>query len=225
MKGYLKSGLRLLSISRSSWTANIVEYRGERRITGTCAMLLLPGLAAMLGGCQSIGPVTSLDSASGAAQAPVSYEKGSLSLGRSANGAGKSYGQAGQKQNIASLSEIIRRNPQDVGALNLRGAAWAKAGDYRRAMADFTAAIDLDPQYYQAFANRALVYVRLKKPNEAMADYERALAIRPDYKLALLGRADLYRKARIFPRALADYGKVIEIDPSNDLAYYQRAVT
>jgi tetratricopeptide (TPR) repeat protein len=204
---------------------------GSRALLGA----LLISLPPALGGCQSVGPIAGLGAGGSGGEASsgqraVSFAKGSMA---NTNGRSKttsatysgSIGRDAQEQNIASLSEILRRNPQDVSTLNMRGAAYARIGRYRPALRDFSAAIELDGNYYQAYANRALLYVKMKNPDAAMADYQRALEIRPDYVNALLGRADLYRQSRIYARALADYGKAIEIDPSSDLAYYQRAVT
>ena len=39
----------------------------------------------------------------------------------------------GSEQNIASLSSVIAANPNDPGAYNVRGAAYGRAGDDRRA--------------------------------------------------------------------------------------------
>ena len=49
------------------------------------------------------------------------------------------------RANIASLSEVIERNPRDAAAYNTRGAAYARIGQFREAMADFGRAIELDP--------------------------------------------------------------------------------
>src|SRR5688500_15590786 len=46
--------------------------------------------------------------------------------------------------NIASLSEVIQRNPSDPGAYNTRGAAYARVGRYSDAIADFNKAIQFD---------------------------------------------------------------------------------
>ena len=47
--------------------------------------------------------------------------------------------------NIASLTEVVQRNPNDAAAYNTRGAAYARAGQFSDAIADFTKAIQIDP--------------------------------------------------------------------------------
>ena len=58
--------------------------------------------------------------------------------------------------NIASLTEVIQRNPNDAAAYNTRGAAYARAGQFNDAIADFTKAIQIDPNSGSAYNNRAL---------------------------------------------------------------------
>lgn len=184
------------------------------------------GLACLLlTGCQSVGPIARM---ADTAAHGTTIEKGSLAgnAGRKSGVLNTSAGtDGGQRKNLASLNEIVRRNPQDANALNMRGSAYAKARQYDRAYRDFSVAIELDPHYHQAYANRALVRVRQKRFQEAMADFEKALEISPGYTAALLGRADIFRRRKMMARAVADYNKVIELDPSNAMAYFQRGTT
>ena len=64
----------------------------------------------------------------------------------------------GSEQNIASLTAVIARSPQDPEAYNVRGSAYGRAGQYREALQDFDRAIALNPNFYQAYSNRALIY-------------------------------------------------------------------
>jgi tetratricopeptide (TPR) repeat protein len=98
-----------------------------------------------------------------------------------------------QGNNIASLSEVIKNNPTDPNALNLRGAAYGQAGENEKALADFNAALAINPQYSQAYANRALIYVRAKRIPQAIADYDQAINIDPNYAPAYVGRGHAHR--------------------------------
>ncbi|MDF2813678.1 MAG: tetratricopeptide repeat protein, partial [Microvirga sp.] len=60
--------------------------------------------------------------------------------------------------NIASLSDVIQRNPSDPGAYNTRGAAYARVGRYSDAISDFNRAVQIDPNYAPAYTNRALAF-------------------------------------------------------------------
>ena len=53
--------------------------------------------------------------------------------------------QASNAGNIASLSEVIQRNPSDAAAYNTRGVVYAKLGKYSNAIEDFSHTIELIP--------------------------------------------------------------------------------
>ncbi len=140
------------------------------------------------------------------------------------NQAGQQQSRVNHRNNIASISEVIKTNPTDANALNLRGSALGQAGEYQKALADFNAALALTPNYYQAYANRALIYVKMKRLDQAMADYNQAISLAPDYGVAYVGRANLYRAMNNMPMALADYGKAIQIQADDPIAYFNRGL-
>src|SRR5215211_3510023 len=88
---------------------------------------------------------------------------------------------AASPANIASLTEVVQRNPSDPQAYNMRGLVLGLAGRHEEALSDFNKAVSLDPQYAQAYANRALVYRQMNKLELALADYNQAVAIDPGY--------------------------------------------
>jgi len=65
--------------------------------------------------------------------------------------------------NIASLSDVIQRNPNDSVAYNTRGAAYAKIGRYQNAIDDFSKAVQIDPNFAGAYTNRALAYRQIQR--------------------------------------------------------------
>ena len=193
-------------------------------------MRVIAGIAVcglLIGGCQSVNPISGL---AGSDVDNGDRQKGSMARG-SYSGPSKQARvrpkilASGARQNLASLSEVVRRNPTDVNALNMRGTAFAKSSNYERALADFNAAIDIDPQYYQAYGNRALVYIKMGRTDLAKADYEQALRVSPQYTAAYLGRGRLFMKSKNYARALADFRQTIKLDPSNAIAYFQRGAT
>ena len=111
----------------------------------------------------------------------------SVSLGTSTTSENDDNQLAASPANIASLSGVIQRNPNDPQAYNMRGSVYGQGGRFQEALADFDRAISLDPNYAQAYANRGLIYRQTNKGDLAVADYNKALAIDPNY--AEIGRA------------------------------------
>ena len=128
----------------------------------TCALFL--AAAASLAGCQS----------SNFTSAPTSETEDSQL--------------AASPGNIASLTSVVQRNPNDPQAVNMRGTVFGQAGRHQEALADFSKAISLDPNYTQAYANRALIYRKTGKLDLAMADYNKALELDQNYAIAYIGR-------------------------------------
>jgi tetratricopeptide (TPR) repeat protein len=129
-----------------------------------------------------------------------------------------------QQNNIASISGVIRKNPNDANALNMRGSAYGQAGEYQQALEDFNAAIRLSPNYHQAYANRALIYVKLKRADQALADYSKAISLAPDYAVAFVGRGNLYRQMKNLPLALADYNRAVQLRNNDPVANFNRGL-
>ena len=107
--------------------------------------------------------------------------------------------QAASPANIASLTEVVQRNPNDAQAYNVRGSVLGRAGRNQEALADFDRAIALDANYAQAYANRGQVHRQMNRLELALADYNKALALDQNYAAAYLGRGQVYRAAG--PRA------------------------
>ena len=53
---------------------------------------------------------------------------------------------AASPTNIASLSSVVQRNPNDPQAYNMRGSVFGQSGRNQEALADFNKAISLDPE-------------------------------------------------------------------------------
>ncbi len=91
--------------------------------------------------------------------------------------------------NIASLTDVVMRNPNDPQAYNMRGAVFGQAGKHAEALADFNKAISLDPNYAPAYANRGLVYRQTNTLDLALADYNKAIALDPIIRRPISGAA------------------------------------
>jgi tetratricopeptide (TPR) repeat protein len=67
-------------------------------------------------------------------------------------------------------------------------------GDTKKAIEDYTSAINLKPNFAYAYNNRGNAYLDLGDAKKAIADYNRAIAIDPKYALAYKNRGDAYLK-------------------------------
>jgi len=80
---------------------------------------------------------------------------------------------AASPANIASLTDVVTRNPNDPQAFNMRGSVYGQGGRYQEALNDFNKAISLDSNYAQAYSNRGLIYRQTNRLDLAFADYSR----------------------------------------------------
>lgn len=125
---------------------------------------------------------------------------------------------------LASLNAVVSRDPRDVEALNVRGSAMAKSGNYQAAISDFSAAIALQPRFSKAYYNRGLAYARIGDRRRAYADYSQAITIDPAYAQALVARAVLSREAGDLQEAQYDLDLALTMGADDPLAYYQRGL-
>ena len=126
--------------------------------------------------------------------------------------------------NIASLTDVIQRNPGDSVAYNTRGIAYAKAGNYKSAIEDFTKAVQIDPKFNAAYTNRALAFRQMGKDGPALADFNAAIAANPSDASAYLGRGNLLRSQNHLPEAMADLDAAIRLNPEGAQAYHARGL-
>ena len=85
-----------------------------------------------------------------------------------------------------------------------RGVAEYHLRNYKDAMADFDAALQVDPDDEQAYNNRGLTEQAQGDLNAALFDYNRALEISPTYTQARTNRAWAEYKAGDWLAALRD---------------------
>ena len=96
-------------------------------------------------------------------------------------------------RNLASLTDVILRNPLSAEAYNTRGVAYARTGKFQEAIADFGQSIKLAPGNAASLTNRALAYRQINRDDAALGDFNGAVAADPNHAPAYLGRANLLR--------------------------------
>lgn len=146
---------------------------------------------------------------------------------------------------IRDNTEVIRRNPNDIDALNNRGMAYASIKEYTAALTDLNQALIIDPEFFDAFMTRGYVYSTLGKPWDAFADYSSALNINPQYATAYYNRGlicdylQLHKEAVVeyslagglskmelnqFIEAIAYFDKAIKWQPTSSPAYVFKGI-
>jgi tetratricopeptide (TPR) repeat protein len=77
------------------------------------------------------------------------------------------------EQAIADLDEALRLGGEPAEVLAARGWNWEQLGEFRKALADYEAAIEADVEFAQAYNNRAWVLATC--PDDSLRDGKAAL--------------------------------------------------
>ncbi|MFI7016736.1 tetratricopeptide repeat protein, partial [Streptomyces sp. NPDC050164] len=99
-------------------------------------------------------------------------------------------------------------------ALGTRGETHRQAGHYDQAIADLTAALEIDPSYAWALGTRGETHRQAGHYDQAIADLTAALEIKPSYAWALGTRGETHQQAGHYDQAIADLTAALEIDPT-----------
>ena len=101
--------------------------------------------------------------------------------------------------------------PKNANEYIFRGIDFADQGDLQRALADFTAAVELKPGLDRAYYNRGVTYNKLKRYVEAVQDFNITLDLRKSHEGALINRAFAYTLLGLDTEAEADVIRAIEL--------------
>jgi tetratricopeptide (TPR) repeat protein len=104
-----------------------------------------------------------------------------------------------------------------------RGYEWQAKRDFERAIADYSAAIELDPRYAAAYHRRGMAFHEKGDLDRALADYTTAIRLEPTAS-AYTGRGDVWRAKRDVDRAIVDYGEAIRLDAKSAVAFHRRGL-
>ena len=126
------------------------------------------------------------------------------------------------KDGVTLWNDVIRNYPLDPVAYHNRALAFKDAGDYERAIADFTTALSISPQFIDAYNNRGLAYKNKKEFKKALADFDTALSLSPRYAKAWCNRGLTCTLIGEYQRAIADLNQALALDPQFAIACYNR---
>jgi tetratricopeptide (TPR) repeat protein len=122
-----------------------------------------------------------------------------------------------------SVIHFVVTDLSDYLVYNNRGNAYVLKGDYDRALADFSQAIELQPDRVIGYLNRAVVYFAKQDFDRALDDINQAIKLQPDFGLAYLKRGSAYYFKGDSDRALADLNQAITLQPHSAVSYLTRA--
>jgi len=108
-----------------------------------------------------------------------------------------------------------------------RARAYARKGDYGRAIADYDRAIELDSRIAEPFLHRAAAYHAKGETDRAVRDSDLAIErldpkiVRaPGYAPAYAGRGLAHMFKQDYRRAVEDYGQAVRLDRESPSALY-----
>ena len=130
--------------------------------------------------------------------------------------------QSGEYQRAIDWYDIAVKDWNSPVWLNERGNAKKIIDDLSGAIADFTAAIQLDEKYAKAYFNRGITKNELGDYESAIADYDRAIELNPQYASAYYNRGNANHELGNYEGAIADYDWAIKLNPKNANTYYNR---
>ena len=123
------------------------------------------------------------------------------------------------KNEIDKYTALIAENPSVVN-YNKRGIVYYKLGEYEKALADFSSAIELSSTNKILFSNRGDCYRNLKDYPRAIEDYTRSINIDPNYQQVYFWRAWTYNELKDYQSAVKDLEKLLELNPNYSSAAY-----
>src|SRR5262245_59240745 len=106
----------------------------------------------------------------------------------------------------------------------MRGETLSGNQQCDRAIADYTAAIELKPDYAEAYNDRGFAYYLKGDFERAISDYARAIELRPNYPKAYNSRGVAYMQGGYgAAKSVPDFDRAIELKPDFRYAYINRA--
>ncbi|MDR2134255.1 MAG: tetratricopeptide repeat protein [Treponema sp.] len=105
----------------------------------------------------------------------------------------------------------------------LSGEQLYRAGDYDKAIAEYSRSVKLKGDYTEAFVSRGNAWRRKGDVNSAIADYSRALSLKTDYAEVYNYRGFLYARQGNHERAVEDYTRALRLKSGYADAWFNRA--
>jgi tetratricopeptide (TPR) repeat protein len=127
---------------------------------------------------------------------------------------------------LEQLAQDMRLQPpaRRAEVVAQAGRAWMQGGELSRAVAAYTAALELSPDNPEIWIDRAEAYAAAENYWEAIDDLNRAVELDRNRFDAYTFRAAAYRLVNEFGLAMEDANKAIELNPRVADAWLERAI-
>ena len=117
---------------------------------------------------------------------------------------------------VEGFNEVLCREPDDAGALVLRGSVYGLKGDYSKAVEDFTEVLRLDPSNAKAYLDRSSAYAMMERYEQAITDMDEWIRRNPKDPEGYFLRALLhYKHDQGFTKVDEDLSACLRLDPDH----------
>ena len=106
-----------------------------------------------------------------------------------------------------------------------QGHRYYEVGEYRRAVACYSKAVDRNPKSSAAFYTRGVCYRTIGEHDRAIADLTRAIELNPINAVAYRRRGTCHADKDDHDRAIDDFTRAIAVSPRFAGAHYSRGVS
>ena len=138
------------------------------------------------------------------------------------------YSQNRYADAIQKLDDLLKKQPENIDALILRGKAKYRNGDRQGGVNDFQEAIKLDDSQrwsVSSFLNEVGdEKYRVDDYEGAINDYNHAIRLNPNDARGCLWRGKAKQNLGDNRGAIPDYDRAIELNPNHFIAYFERAM-
>ncbi|MBN1951916.1 MAG: tetratricopeptide repeat protein [Bacteroidales bacterium] len=126
------------------------------------------------------------------------------------------------KDDLTLFTDVLKKDPTVIEALNNRGNAYNHLGRYDLAIKDFSRGIELNPSYKFLYNNRAQTYHRIDSNYLAIQDLNKAIELDPYFLDAYLNKGSLQLIINQPEKAIETYSTAILIAPYRAKLYLTR---
>jgi WD40 repeat protein/tetratricopeptide (TPR) repeat protein/tRNA A-37 threonylcarbamoyl transferase component Bud32 len=113
------------------------------------------------------------------------------------------------------LGRLIDAEPADGSLRFRRGQAHAESGQWEKARAEFTQALELKVDAWDVWRHLGWVHVSMGQHQQAIAAYSKAIDLQADDEESWKARGSIYATLDLWDKAAADFAKAMELHPAD----------